>query len=125
MRRRRMEVTMLRTTTAALAAFLALAAPPARAAEPAHVKVEAIAPRPEDVATIDGIMKAFYEVISGPAGAPRQWARDRSLYIKDVRFASMRGKDGTPVASVMSHQEYVDRTDPMFAKAGFDEPEIH
>jgi len=30
-------------------------------------------PRAEDVGTIDGIIKAFYDVISGPAGAPRQW----------------------------------------------------
>ena len=28
--------------------------------------------------TIDGIMKAFYEVISGPKGQPRQWAPSRS-----------------------------------------------
>ena len=46
---------------------LSQAAPPAP-----HVDVPTIAPRPEDVSTLDGIMKAFYEVISGPAGQPRQ-----------------------------------------------------
>jgi hypothetical protein len=120
------------TSTAALALSLSLAAPAGRAADPpkpanpAHVRVETVAPRPADVATIDGMMKAFYVVISGPPGAPRQWARDRTLYIADVRFVSMHvGKDGSPVASVMSHQEYVDKTDPVFAKEGFDEREIH
>lgn len=37
----------------------------------AHVKVETIAPRPEDVTTLDGMIKAFYETISGPKGQPR------------------------------------------------------
>lgn len=40
-----------------------------------HVDVPTIAPRPEDVATIHGILREFYDVISGPAGQPRQWAR--------------------------------------------------
>ena len=38
-------------------------------------------PAPEDVSTIDGIMKAYYEVVSGPAGSPRNWDRDKSLHI--------------------------------------------
>lgn len=37
-------------------------------------------PRPEDVATIDGIIRAYYEVVSGPAGAAPDTARDRSLH---------------------------------------------
>ena len=103
--------------------FLALAAEPKK---PAHVQVATIPPRPEDVATIDGIVKAYYEVVSVPAGAPRQWDRDRTLYVKDVRMVSNHvGKDGKPVATVMSHQDYVDRTDPFLAKEGFDEHEIH
>lgn len=38
------------------------------------------APRPEDVATIDGILSAYYEVVSGPAGEAVDAARDRSLH---------------------------------------------
>jgi hypothetical protein len=103
--------------------FLSFAAEPKK---PAHVPVAAIAPRPEDVATIDGIVKAYYDVVTVAAGAPRPWDRDRTLYIKDVRFVSNHvGKDGKPVATVMSHQDYVDRTDPGLAKEGFDEHEIH
>ena len=33
-----------------------------------------------DAVSIDGVIKALYESISGPAGAPRQWERDRALY---------------------------------------------
>lgn len=91
-----------------------------------HVAVETIAPKAEDVATIDGVMKAFYEVISGPAGQPRQWARDRSLYIPDVRFVAVeKSKDGTIDARPVTHQEFVDRSNASLVKSGFYESEIH
>ena len=93
---------------------------------PRHVEVPAIAPRAEDVATIDGIMKAFYEVISGPAGQARQWSRDRTLYIPDIRFVRMsEDQAGHPVAQIASHQQFVDAADPVLVKEGFDEREIH
>ena len=93
---------------------------------PAHVDVPTLPARTEDVATIDGIVKAYYDVISGPAGQPRQWGRDRTLYWPGIRFfAAGAKKDGTPQVRVMTHQEYVDATNPGFAKSGFDEHEIH
>lgn len=93
---------------------------------PAHVDVPAIAPHADDVATIDGIMKAFYEVISGPAGQPRQWSRDRTLYIPDIRFVAMsESKSGEPHAQVVSHQQFVDSSNASLVKDGFYESEIH
>ncbi|HWA16083.1 MAG TPA: hypothetical protein VG817_06615 [Gemmatimonadales bacterium] len=90
------------------------------------VTVPTIPADPRDVSTIDGIMKAFYDVISGPAGEPRQWSRDRTLYIPDMRFVSMDvDSSGKPVASVMSHQQFVDRSNPGLVKNGFYEQEIH
>src|SRR4029077_8164329 len=53
------------------------------------VSVPPVAARPEDVSTIDGIVKALYESISGPPGQPRQWSRDRTLYIESVQFIAM------------------------------------
>jgi hypothetical protein len=96
----------------------------AKQAAPPRVEVATVQPRPEDVGSIDGIIKAFYEVISGPAGQPRQWARDRTLYIAGVKFVSMDVKDGKPVATVMDHQSYVEATNPGFVKGGFFEREI-
>jgi hypothetical protein len=91
-----------------------------------HVEVPAIAARAEDVATIDGIMKAFYDVISGPAGQARQWSRDRTLYIKDIRFVAMsEDKNGKAVAQIASHQEFVDAADGVLVKDGFYENETH
>jgi hypothetical protein len=91
-----------------------------------HVEVPAIAARADDVASIDGIMKAFYEVISGPAGQARQWSRDRTLYIPDIRFVAMsQDKAGHPVAHVVSHQQFVDGSNAILLKDGFYESEIH
>ena len=42
---------------------------------------QAPAAAPADVGTIADIMRVSYEVISGPAGAVRQWRRDRTLYM--------------------------------------------
>ena len=67
---------------------------------------------PEDVATIDGMIKAYYDVVSGPAGQPRDWARDRTLYIKDLRFVDVDcDKDGKLEPRIVDHQQYVDSSD--------------
>ena len=112
----------------AAAAILLLAAPSRslEAAKPTPIPVPTIEPSPADVGSIDGMVRAYYAVINGPAGQPRQWSRDRTLYIGDVRFVSMSvDKDGKPVAHVQSHQEYVDGSDADMVAKGFDEREIH
>ena len=111
---------VIRLLSAALLAPLALAAQ-----VPRHVQVPTAAPRAADVATVDGIVNAYYDVITGPAGQPRQWARDRSLYIPDLRFvATGVGKQG-PYARVMTHQDFVDASDSGMVHDGFFEREIH
>ena len=95
-------------------------------AKPQAVDVPTIEPRPEDVATIDGVIKAYYEVISGPVGQPRQWSRDRTLYIPDISFVAMsEDKNGHPRAHIASHQQFVDASNDMLLKEGFYESEIH
>jgi hypothetical protein len=115
-----------RNTAYVLVAILMLALAAAAQADKAHVDVPAIEPRPADVATLDGLIVAFYDVISGPAGQQRQWSRDRTLYIPEIRFVAMSmGKDGKPVAHKMSHQEFVDASNAGLLKEGFYEQEIH
>ena len=77
-----------------------------------------------DVSTIQGLVKAFYEVISGPAGAPRQWARDSTLYLPNAFFVAMDVKDGKPVYAILTAEEYRQRTNAGFVKNGFFELEI-
>ena len=87
--------------------------------------VETIAPRPEDVGTIDGLMRAFYEVVNIAPHGPRQWSRDRTLYSPWIRFiATGTSPSGKPEIEVWDHQQLVDETEPMMKK-GFREWEIH
>ena len=88
-------------------------------------RAQAQQPRPQDVATIDGVVAAYYEVVSGPPGQRRDWARDRTLYIPGMKFVAMSEKDGKPVAEVMAHDEYVHRVDGWLVENGFFEKEIH
>ncbi|MBS1796147.1 MAG: nuclear transport factor 2 family protein [Acidobacteria bacterium] len=92
------------------------------------LKAVAIAPveaDPADVSTLDGILKAFYETISGPKGAPRQWSRDRTLYTPDVRFFALSENAGKIRARIMSHRAYVDATNDFLVDSGFQEKEIN
>jgi hypothetical protein len=89
------------------------------------VDVPTVAPRAADVATVDGMVKAYYDVITGPAGQPRQWSRDRSLYIHDLRFVATGVAKGRPYARVMTHQAFVDSSDSSMVHDGFFEREIH
>src|SRR5690242_2414566 len=64
-----------------------------------------------DTVSIDAIIKALYESISGPAGAPRQWDRDRALYapgaiLIPMRLPSVR-KDGLGAAEILDFDGYV------------------
>ena len=77
-----------------------------------------------DVVSIDGVVKAYYDVISGPKGTPRQWARDRTLYMRDIRFAVLGERGGKPVVRLQTHQDYVDASDSVLVAGGFFEREI-
>ena len=91
-----------------------------------HVSITKISPRAEDVSTLDGIVKAYYEVVSGPADQARQWDRDATLYIPNVRFIIIREDPaGKTTAQSMTHQEFVDSSDASLRGKAFYEHEIH
>jgi hypothetical protein len=79
---------------------------------------------PADVSTIEGIVHAYYDVINGPPGQPRQWRRDSTLYMPAATFVAMREKDGKPVANVMTPEEFRRAVNADFVKNGFYETEI-
>jgi hypothetical protein len=89
------------------------------------VEIPTIEANPADVSTIDGIIKAFYETISGGKGVPRQWSRDRTLYIPDVRFVGLSEQNGKARATVMNHTNYVNGSNEFFVAEGFTEREIN
>src|SRR2546428_10465216 len=97
----------------------------AQASTRRHVDVPAVAPRAADVAAVDGVVRAYYAVIPGPAGRPQQWSRDRSLYIPDLRFVATGVGNQGPYARVMDHQAFVDGSDSTMVHDGFFEREVH
>jgi hypothetical protein len=63
--------------------------------------------RPADVTSIDGIIRAYYEVVSGPAGGTIDTARDRSLHHPEAWVAvAAVDSSGSPTVRVITLQEY-------------------
>jgi hypothetical protein len=81
---------------------------------------------PADVASIDSIMKAVYDVISGDAGKARDWERFRTLFHKDARLipTGKNPQSGVVNARVLSPEDYIKRSEPILVKDGFFEREI-
>lgn len=81
--------------------------------------------RPTDIETLDGIVEAFYDVISTPAGGEVDWARDSTLYVEGVRFTILgRAEDGGWRARRIDHGTYAAESDG-FLSSGFFEREVH
>lgn len=81
--------------------------------------------KPADVATVDGIIAALYDTISGTAGQPRDWDRLRSLFKPEGRMV-VHGpnKEGGMTTRVLTVEDYITRAGANFAKEGFFESEL-
>jgi hypothetical protein len=81
--------------------------------------------KPEDVSSMDAILAATYDVISGPAGQKRDWDRFRSLFLPGARLiAAGPKKTGEIGARTLTPDEYAKFGEPYFAKNGFTESEL-
>ena len=108
-------VVVLSVTAGAFAqAAPAAQAPPAKEADP------------KDVGSIDAIMTAVYDVISGDAGKARDWDRFRSLFHKDARLipSGKNPQTGVTGARVMTPDDYARTSGPFLEKNGFHEREL-
>jgi hypothetical protein len=76
---------------------------------------------PEDVKSIDSIVAATYDLISGPAGKKRDWGRFRSLFYPGARLipTGKRANETGVRARVLSPDDYVERSAPLLEKEGF------
>jgi hypothetical protein len=83
---------------------------------------------PADTASIDSIINAAYDGISGPAGKARDWERQRSLFFPGARLiptAMAAGQnEGGLAPQFLDHDDYVARVEPYFQESGFYEKEI-
>jgi hypothetical protein len=75
----------------------------------------------EDVRSIEAILAATYDVISGPAGKNRDWDRFRSLFYPGARLipTGKRPNETEVRARVLSPDDYVERSAPFLEKEGF------
>lgn len=83
-------------------------------------------PKPGDVATLDGIMKAYYDVVSGPVGSLPDPTRDQSLHHPNAQVTLLdRKADRTATVAVITLADYYRRGGLGPRKRGFFEHEIH
>jgi hypothetical protein len=83
---------------------------------------------PADVESIDAIIAAAYNGISGPAGKKRDWDRERSLFLPGARLIPTALEAGREDVDLAPHfldlDAYIARVEPYFARNGFYEKEI-
>jgi len=81
---------------------------------------------PTDVASIDAIITATYDSISGPAGQKRDWARERSLFYPGARLIPTANPGGSNdlAPETLDVDGFIARVEPYFAEHGFYEKEI-
>ena len=104
---------------------------------PAATPAAPPAANPADVASVESIVRAVYDVISGPAGKKRDWDRMRSLFAPGARMIPTfaRRPPGTPpdaplkgdeeyVVRVLDVEGYISRSGPYLEEHGFFEQEV-
>ncbi len=81
---------------------------------------------PSDVASLDAIIAAAYDSISGPAGQKRDWERERSLYYPGARLipTAKPGMSSDLAPQMLDVDGFIARVEPYFAEHGFYEKEI-
>ncbi len=118
---------------ALLLASIALAGAPEREAFPPGVPAPVreslaarpAAARPEDVASMEAILAALYQVISGPAGQHRDWDRMRALFAPGARLIpAVYRADSAPSLRVWDLEQYITLVGPRLESGGFFEREV-
>ncbi|WP_420386505.1 hypothetical protein [Roseivirga sp.] len=81
---------------------------------------------PKDVESMDAILAALYDVISGPAGEKRDWERMKSLFIPEGRLmpTGKNPQNGNVGYRVWSVQDYIDQAGTSLEQNGFFEIEV-
>jgi hypothetical protein len=113
------------TVSHCAALFCALNVARADDPKPASKNVQAPQVRPGDVESAKAIVAAVYDVISGPAGAARDWNRFRSLFVQGARLIPVVQPPDKPAAvRAFTVEEFIDRADASSKNQGFYEREV-
>jgi hypothetical protein len=86
----------------------------------------AVTAQPDDVKSLDAIVVALYDVISGDAGSKRDWDRFRSLFYPGARMipTGRNAKTGKVGARIASVEEYIAANRQFLEEEGFHEVEL-
>jgi hypothetical protein len=76
-----------------------------------------------DSNSVDAIIRAVYELVSGPAG-PRDWDRFEDLFAEGARMIPVRTSQGGTEPRVLTVEEYARLAQSNFTKGGFYESEV-
>jgi hypothetical protein len=77
----------------------------------------------EDVISIDAILRAVYDVISGPAGA-RDWNRFQALCVPEARLTSTTKSAASSAPRLLTVNEYIQHAEKYFTTHAFYESAI-
>ncbi len=79
----------------------------------------------KDVQSVDSIIAALYDVISGEPGTPRNWERFKNLFIPEARLIpTSKNKEGKLGYRIITPDEYVELFSTRIS-TGFFERELH
>jgi hypothetical protein len=94
-------------------------------ATPPSPPVERTPADPEDVESIDAIISAYYDSISGPAGEERDWNRFRSLFIPEARFIAAHAVAEDQPCVIMPVEQFIKFNAVYFERSGYFEKDVH
>ena len=78
-----------------------------------------------DYTTIDGLIFALYDVISGPAGVEPDWRRERELYAPGARLMPSRLlENGDLFSEILTVDEYIASRGPYLRENAFYERQV-
>jgi hypothetical protein len=75
--------------------------------------------RAADVSSVNGIVAAYYDAISGPVTSARDWERFKSLFLPEARIIDLHGRGQNPhvMVDILSVDGYIARVTPNIPKA--------
>jgi hypothetical protein len=80
---------------------------------------------PEDTASLDGVVAAYYAALSGPAGRTRDRARYLALFAAEARVIPAEGKGhGGTMPRAFSPQTYLANVEPSMIEVGWVATEV-
>lgn len=79
---------------------------------------------PADVQSVDALVAAVYNVISGPRGQPRNWNRMRSLFVPGARLVPIRETGSHADVVLLDVDGYIARASTRMEAEGFFEKSV-